>query len=138
MLRPDGLFLAAFAGAGSLPRLRSALRAGEEALGGSAAPRIHPQIDVRAAGDLLGRAGFALPVVDVETVVVRFPTIFQLIADLRGMGATNILSSRPRRLWHTTHALLPLPRGLRARLRRRGYRRRALGRRRGQLRLSLR
>ena len=67
-LRPDGLFLAAFAGAGSLPRLRSAMRAAEEAEGGAASPRIHPQIDVRAAGDLLARAGFALPVADVEGV----------------------------------------------------------------------
>ncbi len=65
-LRPDGLFLAAFAGAGSLPRLRGAMRAAEEAEGGAASPHIHPQIDVRAAGDLLGRAGFALPVADAR------------------------------------------------------------------------
>ena len=93
-LRPDGLFLAAFAGAGSLPALRSAMRAAEEAGGGQASPRIHPQIDVRAAGDLLGRAGFALPVADVEPVTVRFSSFLQLVADLRGMAATNILRGR--------------------------------------------
>jgi SAM-dependent methyltransferase len=93
-LRPDGLFLAAFAGAGSLPTLRSAMRAAEEAEGGEASPRIHPQIDVRAAGDLLGRAGFALPVADVEPVTVRFSFFLQLVADLRGMAATNILRGR--------------------------------------------
>ena len=70
-LTPEGLFLAAFAGAGSLPALRRAVRAGEEAEGTGAAPRIHPQIDVRAAGDLLLRAGFALPVVDRDGVDVR-------------------------------------------------------------------
>jgi SAM-dependent methyltransferase len=95
-LRPDGLFLAAFAGAGCLPALRSAMRAAEEAEGGEASPRIHPQIDVRAAGDLLGRAGFALPVADVEAVTVRFSSFLQLVADLRGMAATNILQGRGR------------------------------------------
>lgn len=93
-LRADGLFLAAFAGAGSLPMLRSAMRAAEEAEGLPASPRIHPQIDVRAAGDLLGRAGFALPVVDCETVTVRFSSLAQLLRDLRGMSATNLLASR--------------------------------------------
>ena len=93
-LRPDGLFLAAFAGAGTLPRLRTAMRAAEESQGAAASPRIHPQIDVRAAGDLLGRAGFALPVADCESVTVRFSSLFQLIADLRAMGGTNILRSR--------------------------------------------
>lgn len=92
-LRPDGLFLAAFVGAGSLPRLRSAMLAAEE----TASPRIHPQIDVRAAGDLLVRAGFALPVADVETLTVRFTSLASLVGDLRAMGATNILTDRSRR-----------------------------------------
>jgi len=96
-LTPDGLFLAAFAGAGSLPRLRAALRAAEEAEGVAASPRIHPQIDVRAAGDLLSRAGFALPVVDSEGVTVRFGHLGQLVADLRAMGATNLLAARSKR-----------------------------------------
>jgi SAM-dependent methyltransferase len=95
-LVPDGLFLTAFAGAGSLPRLRAAMAAADEAEGG-AAPRIHPQIDVRAAGDLLQRAGFALPVADSETVEVRYRGLSGLVADLRAMGATNILASRSRK-----------------------------------------
>lgn len=95
-LQPDGLFLAAFAGAGSLPRLRSAMLAADAAEGG-ASPRIHPQIDVRAAGDLLARAGFALPVADADGVTVRFPNLPALVRDLRAMGATNILTSRSRR-----------------------------------------
>lgn len=96
-LRPDGLFLAAFAGAGSLPRLRSAMAAADSAETGGASARIHPQIDVRAAGDLLMRAGFALPVVDSEAVTVRFADLGKLLADLRAMGATNILQARDRR-----------------------------------------
>lgn len=96
-LRPDGLFLAAFAGAGSLPRLRRALGAAEEAEGRAAAPRLHPQIDVRAAGDLLVRAGFALPVADAERLDLRYPDFATLVADLRGSGATNLLLARDRR-----------------------------------------
>jgi SAM-dependent methyltransferase len=95
-LKPDGLFLGAFAGAGSLPRLRSAMTAADSAEGG-AAPRIHPQIDIRAAGDLLQRAGFALPVIDVQSIEVRFRSMVQLVADLRAMGGTNILASRSRK-----------------------------------------
>ena len=97
VLRPDGLFLGAFAGAGSLPRLRGAMRAAAEAEGALASPHIHPQIDVRAAGDLLGRAGFALPVIDCESIAVRFSSLMQLVADLRGMGATNLLAERSKR-----------------------------------------
>lgn len=100
VLRPDGLFLAALAGAGNLPRLRAALTAAEEAEGRDTAPRIHPQIDVRAAGDLLSRAGFALPVADVEPVEVRYSSFATLVSDLRGMGATNVLASRSRRPFH--------------------------------------
>jgi SAM-dependent methyltransferase len=90
-LRPDGLFLAAFTGAGSLTTLRAALR---EAEGDRPAARIHPQIDVRSAGDLLVRAGFALPVADVETLTVRYAGLGRLLDDLRGMGASNVLRDR--------------------------------------------
>jgi SAM-dependent methyltransferase len=96
VLKPDGLFLAAFAGAGSLPRLRAALRAAEEAEGCPAAPRLHPQIDVRAAGDLLVRAGFALPVADGDVETVRFSSLASLVADLRAMAATNVLLGRAK------------------------------------------
>lgn len=92
-LKPDGLFLAAFVGAGSLPRLRRAMTVADAVLG-AASPRIHPQIDVRAAGDLLTRAGFALQVADAADVEVRFPNLLRLIEDLRNMAATNILTSR--------------------------------------------
>jgi NADH dehydrogenase [ubiquinone] 1 alpha subcomplex assembly factor 5 len=91
-LRPDGLFLGAMSGAGSLPRLRAAMLAADDTQHGSAAARIHPQIDVRAAGDLLTRAGFVLPVSDGETVQVRFSSLQSLVNDLRSMGATNMLA----------------------------------------------
>jgi len=90
-LRPDGLFLAAFAGAGSLATLRAALRDAER---DRPAARIHPQIDVRSAGDLLVRAGFALPVADVESLTVRYGDVGRLLGDLRGMAATSLLVGR--------------------------------------------
>ncbi|MDB5692606.1 MAG: methyltransferase protein [Alphaproteobacteria bacterium] len=96
-LRPDGLFLGAMAGAGSLPRLKAAMLAADDAEGGAAAPRIHPQIDLRAAGDLLTRAGFALPVVDAHGIDVRFAGLLGLVRDLRAMGGTNLLRTRPRK-----------------------------------------
>lgn len=95
-LKPDGLFLGAFGGAGSLARLRRAMLAADSVEGG-AAPRVHPQIDIRAAGDLLTRAGFALPVVDAQPVDVRYRSLMDLVRDLRAMGATNILAARSRR-----------------------------------------
>jgi SAM-dependent methyltransferase len=97
LLRPDGLFLAAFVGAGSLPRLRRALQAADEAEGCAASPHVHPQIDLRAAGDLLGRAGFALPVADAERLTVRYTHLFQLVGDLRSLAWTNLLNARARR-----------------------------------------
>ncbi|MET0374920.1 MAG: class I SAM-dependent methyltransferase, partial [Rhizorhabdus sp.] len=72
ILRPDGLFLGSFAGAGSLSWLKSALLAADSATSGGAVARIHPQIDVRSAGDLLSRAGFALQVADGERLDVGY------------------------------------------------------------------
>jgi SAM-dependent methyltransferase len=102
-LRPDGLFLAAFAGAGSLEKLKRAMLAADLETGG-AIPRIHPQIDVRAAGDLLLRAGFALPVVDSHAVTIRFSNMPQLVDDLRAAGTTNVLAMACRPLSRAAYA----------------------------------
>ena len=97
VLRPDGLFLGAFAGAGTLAELRESLLAAETELYGGASPRVLPFTDVRDAGALLQRAGLALPVADVETVTVRYDTLFDLASDLRAMGETSPLIDRSRR-----------------------------------------
>jgi len=96
-LRPDGLFLGALAGSGTLAELREALLVAETELFGGASPRVAPFVDVRDAGGLLQRAGFALPVADTETVRVRYASMFELMRDLRAMGETSILTARPRR-----------------------------------------
>jgi SAM-dependent methyltransferase len=96
-LRPDGLFLAAFAGTGTLGELRESLMQAEIELSGGAAARIAPFADIRDAGSLLQRAGFALPVTDVDTVTVRYNSMFDLLKDIRAMGMQNILLDRSRK-----------------------------------------
>jgi len=96
LLTPDGLFLACLPGAGTLGELRDSLLSAEVTISGGAAARILPFMDVRDAGALLQRAGFALPVADLDAVTVRYDTMFDLISDLRAMGATNSLVDRPR------------------------------------------
>ena len=96
-LKPDGLFLAALSGQGTLAELKDSLLAAETELSGGASPRVAPFADVREAGALLQRAGFALPVTDVEQLTVRYDSMFHLMRDLRGMGATNALAARSRR-----------------------------------------
>jgi hypothetical protein len=96
-LRPDGLFLGAMVGGNSLFELRDSLLAAEAEVLGGVSPRISPFADVRDAGSLLQRAGFALPVTDVESLTVRYDTAFGLMADLKAMGAANVLLARSRR-----------------------------------------
>jgi NADH dehydrogenase [ubiquinone] 1 alpha subcomplex assembly factor 5 len=96
ILRPDGLLLAALWGGDTLKELREALILAEVETAGGAGPRISPFTDVRDAGALLQRAGFALPVVDSETLTVTYPDMFRLMRDLRGMGETNAVLDRRR------------------------------------------
>ena len=96
-LRPDGLMLAVMSGGETLKELRFALTQAETEDYGGASPRVLPFADVRAAGALLQRTGFALPVTDVETLTVRYDNLFALMRDIRGMGAQNALNARSRR-----------------------------------------
>jgi SAM-dependent methyltransferase len=95
-LKPDGLFLAALLGGETLSELRQAFAAAESDVEGGASPRVAPFADLRDLGALLQRAGFALPVVDADRLTVRYDSVFGLLADLRRMGATNVLSARRR------------------------------------------
>lgn len=96
-LRPDGLFLASFLGGTSLTELRQSFLAAETAITGGASPRVAPFVDLREAGSLLQRAGFALPVVDSDVVTVRYADVFGLMRDLRAMGLSNALAERSRK-----------------------------------------
>lgn len=97
LLAPDGLFLAAFLGGETLTELRQSFAAAEAATTGGASPRVLPFADVRAVGGLLQRAGFALPVIDLDRVTVRYANALELMRDLRAWGATNVLAERSRR-----------------------------------------
>ncbi len=95
-LRADGLFMAALLGGGSLSELREAFTGAETEIVGGVSPRVAPFADVRQLGMLLQRAGFALPVSDVDRITVRYDSPFLLMHDLRRMGATNALTERRR------------------------------------------
>ena len=95
-LRPDGLLLAAMLGGDTLTELRQSFAEAEAECEGGVSPRVAPFADLRDVGALLQRAGFALPVTDVDDVVVRYDNVFGLMADLRRMGATNIMIERRR------------------------------------------
>jgi NADH dehydrogenase [ubiquinone] 1 alpha subcomplex assembly factor 5 len=101
-LKPDGLFLAIMPGGATLFELREALTRAELEIVGGAGPRVSPFVDVRDAGMLLQRAGFALPVADVETVTVTYDHPLKLMAELRGMGEANALVQGGRALDRTT------------------------------------
>jgi SAM-dependent methyltransferase len=96
-LRPDGLLLAALAGGDTLTELRQAFAVAEAEIEEGISPRIAPFADVRELGALLQRAGFALPVTDVDRLTVRYPSPIALLHDLRRMGASNALVERSRR-----------------------------------------
>src|SRR5947207_2638067 len=95
-LKPDGLFLAAMLGGDTLTELRQAFAAAETEMEGGVSPHVAPFTDVREMGALLQRAGFALPVTDVERLTVRYSSPFILMSELRRMGATNVLTERRR------------------------------------------
>jgi SAM-dependent methyltransferase len=95
-LKPDGLLLAAMIGSDTLTELRQSFAAAEAECEGGVSPRVAPFADLRDVGALLQRAGFALPVTDVDRIVVRYANAFALMQDLRRMGATNILLERRR------------------------------------------
>jgi hypothetical protein len=96
-LRPDGLFIGALIGGGSLVELREVLGEAETEVTGGTSPHVAPFADVRDMGGLLQRARFGLPVADSEPLTVRYADLFALMADLRAMGATNTLAERIRR-----------------------------------------
>ncbi|HEX2758977.1 MAG TPA: methyltransferase domain-containing protein [Rhizomicrobium sp.] len=97
-LKPDGLFVGTLLGGGTLSELRDAFAVAESGTRGGVSPRVSPFADVRDMGGLLQRAGFALPVTDVERLTVRYSDFFALTRDLRAHGFTNVMSERSRTL----------------------------------------
>jgi len=96
-LKPDGLFMAALFGGATLFELRESLAAAELETTGGVSPRVYPFADVRDLGGLLQRAGFTLPVADVERTTVLYREFSSLVRDLRALGETNALAERSLR-----------------------------------------
>nr|WP_260182030.1 class I SAM-dependent methyltransferase [Croceicoccus naphthovorans] len=88
-LAPDALMIASFLAAGCLPTLRKAMLSADA---DRPAPRVHPQVDVRAAGQLMTRVGYASPVVDGWSFDVKFDDLDQLVGDLRAQAMGNVLA----------------------------------------------
>ena len=97
-LRPDGLFLASVPALGTLAELRSALTEAETALSGGVSPRVSPFPELRDCAGLLQRAGFAVPVADMEEISLRYADPFALLRDLRAAGEANTVRLRDRRI----------------------------------------
>lgn len=97
-LKPDGLFLGALFGVDSLRELKWALMQAESEVRGGVSPRVSPFAEIRDAGALLQRAGFALPVSDVEMITLKYSSPFDVMKELRGMGEGNALVSRQKTL----------------------------------------
>ncbi|WP_417583552.1 methyltransferase domain-containing protein [Pelagibacterium sp.] len=104
-IAPDGLLIAAAIGGRTLSELRDAFLAADVEILGGVSPRVAPMIDVRDAGSLLQRAGFALPVTDLETHMVRYRTPLALFDELRALGVTNPLAGRDTRLMTPRHLM---------------------------------
>ena len=94
-LKDDALLIGAISGGETLPMLRSAMRAADT-VSGLARPHVHPRIDGPSLSGLLGTVGFVNAVIDVDRVPVTYPSLQAEVADLRAMGATNILAERSR------------------------------------------
>lgn len=103
-LKPDGLMVAALFGEETLKSLKAAFYRAEAELTSGASARFHPFASVKDLGQALQRAGFALPVADVDPVSVRYRDPLQLFRDLKGMGETNALKTRGRALTRAVFA----------------------------------
>ena len=103
ILKPDGLFLAAMLGGGTLWQLRQALTAAESEVEGGLSPRVSPFADLRDAAGLLQRAGFAMPVADSETIDVEYQSALALMRDLGAMGESNLVAERRRGFSRRAH-----------------------------------
>ena len=93
-LRKDAPLIGAIAGGNSLATLRASLIEAGRASGRIVA-RTHPRVDPSSLAQLLSAAGFAMPVVDIDRVTLRYADLRGLIRDLRSMGATSVMAERP-------------------------------------------
>lgn len=102
ILQPDGLYLGLFLGGNTLQELRDVFMQAELEVEGGVRPRVTPMIGINDASQLLQQAGFALPMVDKDTLTITYPNLISLMHDLRAMGLTNSMTQRPKTLKRST------------------------------------
>ncbi|MBT7642132.1 MAG: methyltransferase domain-containing protein [Rhodobiaceae bacterium] len=95
-LKPDGVFLAALPGNENLRALQTAFLESQTKILGGVRPHIHPFADLRDLAGLMQRAGFDLPVADSDILRVRYAQPMSVFRDLRGMGESNVLTTRTK------------------------------------------
>ncbi|KAF5286156.1 hypothetical protein FQR65_LT12914 [Abscondita terminalis] len=93
-LKQDGVFLAAVFGGDTLYELRSSLQLAELERRGGLSPHISPFTEVRDIGSLLTRAGFTMLTIDTDEIIISYPSMFQLMWDLKGMAENNAAVNR--------------------------------------------
>jgi SAM-dependent methyltransferase len=96
-LVPDGLFMACLFAGQTLNELRQSWLEAEDLVTGGVSPRVAPMIDVREMGGLLQRADLALPVMDLDRTIVRYPDAIALIHEIRSLGLSNPMTGRSRK-----------------------------------------
>ncbi|KAM0793725.1 hypothetical protein ACM66B_001149 [Microbotryomycetes sp. NB124-2] len=93
-LRPDGVFIGSMFGGDTLFELRTSLQLAELEREGGISPRVSPMTNSQSITSLLNRAGFALSTVDVDEIQISYPSMFELVEDLRWMGESNAVVNR--------------------------------------------
>lgn len=101
-LKPDAPLIAAMIGGDSLYELRTSLQLAELEREGGISPRVSPMTDVRDISALLGRTGYALTTIDIDEVVINYPSMFELMDDLKAMGDSNAVLTRRHNLHRDT------------------------------------
>jgi NADH dehydrogenase [ubiquinone] 1 alpha subcomplex assembly factor 5 len=94
-LKPDGVFLASLFGGETLYELRSALHLAEQERMGGLSPHISPFTQIRDIGGLLNSSGFTMLTIDTDEMVIGYPSLFELLHDLKGMAESNAAFNRP-------------------------------------------
>jgi NADH dehydrogenase [ubiquinone] 1 alpha subcomplex assembly factor 5 len=94
-LRPDGVFICALPGGDTLFELRTSLQLASQDRSGGIAPRVSPMTDSHSVSNLVSRAGFALPTIDVDEIKINYPSMLELVEDLNAMGEGNAVWHRP-------------------------------------------
>ena len=93
-LKPDSPLIGAMIGGDALFELRTSLQLASLERRGGLAAHTSPLADVRDVGSLLQRSGFKLVTVDVDDIVVGYPSVMALLADLQAMGESSALRGR--------------------------------------------